>query len=275
MTSPVDALPWLGSGLGYRGEIRDEILAAREEIDFVEVIADQFLAGAHALSQLRSLCEVFTVIPHGISLSVGSASGINHDYLTRIKQVSDITGAPYYSEHLCQTRAPGLEIGHLSPLALTETVLESTIENVELVQDTLEKPLILENVTYLFHIPAPEMSQGEFFSRLVEATGCGVLLDVTNVFINSTNHSFDPSQFLASMPLGSVVQVHLAGGRWSKDVLVDSHSEPIQEESWTLLEELATRAPVRAAIVEHDANFPETLAPILDQVSRARQIIAF
>jgi uncharacterized protein len=270
----VASLPHLGAGLGYRGEIKDTILAARDEIDFVEIIVDQFAGDERGVDEVRELCEVFVVIPHGIALSIGSATGIDRSYLERIKRISDATGAPYYSEHLCMTRAPGLEIGHLSPLALTEEMLELTIENVRVVQDVLEKPLILENVTYLFSIPGEEMTQAAFFERLVESTGCGVLLDVTNVYINSTNHGFDPVEFLDAMPLESVVQIHLAGGYWSHEILVDSHSEPVQEESWELLDQLARRIPIRGAIIEHDANFPETLRPVLDQVARARSIIA-
>ncbi len=273
-SAAVAGLPYLGSGIGYRAEVKDATFAARDAIDFVEVISDQFIDGPRALDELREVCDVFHVIPHGIALSVGSAIGIGAEYLERIKRVSDLTGSPYYSEHLSMTRVPGIEIGHLSPIAMTEELLEIAIENVRTVQEVLEKPLVLENVTYLFTIPGAEMSQGEFFARLVEATGCGVLLDVTNVYINSTNHHFDPVEFLESMPLESVVQVHLAGGYWSHEVLVDGHSEPVQEESWKLLEELASRTSIRGSIIEQDANFPETLEPVLDQVARARSIIA-
>jgi uncharacterized protein len=272
-SAAVASLPYLGAGIGYRSEMSEATLAARNDIDFVEVISDQFLDGPNALDDLHKVCDVFPVIPHGIAMSVGSATGITPGYLQQIKQISDITGSPYYSEHLCMTKAPGIEIGHLSPLAMTETVLDRTIENVQIVQDTLEKPLILENVTYLFSIPGGEITQTEFFERLVDGTGCGVLFDVTNVHINSSNHGFDPIEFMESMPLASVVQIHLAGGHWSHEVLVDSHSELIEEESWELLEELVARTPVRGAIIEHDANFPEELTPLLRQVARARSII--
>jgi len=272
-SAAVASLPYLGAGIGYRIEIKEATLSARDEIDFVEVITDQFLDGPRALDELRELCEQFTVIPHGISMSVGSATGLSPTYLARIKQVSDITGSPYYSEHLCVTRAPGIEIGHLAPLAMTEAVFQRTVENVQIVQETLAKPLILENVTYLFPIPGGEMSQTEFFQRLVAETGCGVLLDVTNVTINAANHGFDPVDFLEAMPLESVVQIHLAGGYWSHEVLIDSHSELVQEESWQLLDELVARAPVRAAIIEHDDDFPDDPGAIIGQVARARAAI--
>ncbi len=267
----VKAIPYLGSGLGYRRELKQEILAAREEIDFLEVLTDQFQP-SWMIEELEQICEIFPVIPHGIGLSVGSMIPLDKGYLRAIKRISDITGSPYYSEHLCVTRAPGIDIGHLSPLWFTEETLENTINNVSYIQDYLGKPLVLENVTYTFDIPGASISQTEFFNRLVDATNCGVLLDVTNVYINSVNHTFDPLAFIEQMPLESVVQVHLAGGYWSQGILVDGHSEPVQEESWKLLEALAARCTVRGAILEHDDNFPEWTL-MLEQIGRARRII--
>jgi len=272
-TSGVAGLPYLGSGLGYREELKDAIFAARDVIDFLEVVAEQFLESPRGLDELRRICDVYPVIPHGLGLSIGSASGVRHEYLSKIKRISDVSGSPYYSEHLCMTSAPGLEIGHLSPLALTEDVLRRAIDNVRVVQEALEKPLVLENVTYLFSIPGEEMTQPEFFARLVESTGCGVLLDITNVFINATNHSFDALEFLLSLPLDSVVQVHLAGGHWARDVLVDSHSALVQQESWQLFYALVARTNVRASIIEHDAGFPDDVGALIDQVARARSIM--
>jgi hypothetical protein len=267
----VKEIPYLGSGLGYRRELKQEILAAREKIDFLEVLTDQFQP-AWMIEELEQLCDVFPVIPHGIGLSVGSMIPLDKDYLRAIKRISDITGSPFYSEHLCVTRAPGIDIGHLSPLWFTEETLENTVRNVSSIQDYLGKSLILENVTYTFDIPGGSISQTEFFNRLVDATNCGVLLDVTNVYINSVNHKFDPLAFIEQMPLESVVQIHLAGGYWSQGILVDGHSEPVQEESWKLLEALAARCKVRGAILEHDDNFPEWTI-MLEQIGRARQII--
>ena len=172
------------------------------------------------------------------------------------------------------TRAPGIDIGHLSPLWFTETVLDITIENVRRVQDYLGKPLVLENVTYPFDIPRADMTQPEFFGRLVEASGCGILLDVTNVYINSVNHHFDPVEFLKNMPLDRVVQVHLAGGFVKDGVMIDGHSEVVDEQSWSLLDTLVSLVPVRASILEHDANFPEQISVLLSQVTRARGILA-
>lgn len=268
----VSDLPVLGSGLGYRAELRKNIIKVKEEIDFLEIITDQFIENPRRMRELEEICTIFTVIPHGIGLSVGSAMPLDQNYLRAIKHISDLTKSPYYSEHLCMTRAPGIDIGHLSPLWFTEAVLENTIRNVTRVQEYIGKPLVLENVTYLVGIPDGNMSQTEFFNRLVEATGCGVLLDVTNIFINSMNHEFDAIAFLEQMPLNRVVQVHIAGGFWRNEIFIDSHSEPVQEETWKLLQALVSRTQVKGVILEHDSNYPE-MPILLYQVAKARQLM--
>jgi uncharacterized protein (UPF0276 family) len=273
MARDVAEIPVLGSGLGYRRELKDAIFRSREAIDFLEIITEQFLGDPALVRELEYLCQTFPVIPHGIGLSVGSKT-LDPVYLEGIRRISDIAAAPYYSEHLAMTRAPGVEIGHLSPLWFTETILRVTTDNVHRVQGLLDKPLVLENVTYAFEIPGAGMTQAEFFTRLVEATGCGVLLDVTNLYINSENHGFDPVGFLKQMPLDRVVQVHLAGGYEADGVKIDSHSEPVEEGSWQLLETLAELTSVKGSIVERDANFPEEIGSLLEQVARAREILS-
>jgi uncharacterized protein (UPF0276 family) len=269
----VSAISMLGSGLGYRRELRDAIFESRDGIDFLEVITEQFIGHPRQLRELEELCAAFPVIPHGIGLSIGSAT-LDDDYLHAIKRVSDLTGSPYYSEHLAMTRAPGIDIGHLSPLWFTERVLQITIDNIRRVQDLLDKPLILENVTYLLEIPRADMPQPEFFARLVECTGCGVLLDVTNVYINSVNHQFDPTAFIKAMPLDRIVQIHLAGGYLHNGVMIDGHSEPVDEGSWDLLATLANLTTIKGCILEHDANFPEQISTLVDQVGRARAVMS-
>lgn len=265
-------IPSLGIGLGYRRQIKEEIFAAHQELDFLEVITEHYIEDPRSIEELKQLCEVFPVIPHGIGLSIGSLAPLNTQYLQAIKRISDITKAPYYSEHLCMTKAPGIDIGHLSPLWFTHETLRKVIDNVSFLQDYLGKPLILENVTYLFDLSGGTISQEDFFNYLVAATGCGVLLDVTNVYINSVNHRFDPLAFLERLPLDHVVQVHLAGGYWLNDILIDGHNAMIQQESWDLLKELTARCHVKGVIIEHDSNFPP-IDLLLQQIGRARQIV--
>jgi len=266
------AIPALGSGLGYRRELKTGIFDNADAIDFLEIVTEHFTDDPADRGELAELCDRFVVIPHGLGLSVGS-DRLDADYLASIRRVSDLTASPYYSEHLAVTRAPGIDIGHLSPIWFTDPVLRRAIDNVRRVQDVLNKPLILENVTYPFDIPRAGMRQAEFFTRLVEATECGVLLDVTNLFINATNHRFDPLAFLHDMPLGHIVQVHLAGGFTHRGVAIDSHSRPVEAGSWELLDTLAALTPIKGSILEHDANYPD-MTVLIEQIARARRALA-
>lgn len=268
----LQAIPDLGSGIGYRRELREAILASRDDIDFVEIVTEQFSRDSRQLDELWELTSSFTVIPHGVGLSVASPR-LNDAYLRTIRRVSDICRSPYYSEHLAITRAPGFDIGHLAPVWYTEPVLANAIDNVSRVQDLLGKPLLVENISYLFEIPAATIPQAEFLSRLCDATGCGILLDLTNLYTNATNHRFDPLAFLDELPLERVVQLHLAGGFWADGVLIDGHCESVEPGSWTLLNALTRRIRVKASILEHDANFPADFSILVDQVRRARNTI--
>jgi len=269
--STLHDIPVLGSGMGFRHQIKEQIFAAQEDIDFVEIITEQYLRNLLSIEKLEEVCDLFQVIPHGVGLSIGSAARPSATYLNRLKRISDITQAPYYSEHLCQTQAPGIDLGHLTPLWFTEETLAHTIDHVNLVQDTLGKPLVLENVTYKFEIPHFSMPQSEFFHRLVEATDCGVLLDLTNIFINATNHGYSAVEFMDAMPLDHVVQTHIAGGYWRNTQVVDSHSHPVQDETWELLTLLAQRIKIKGVILEHDDNFPD-MPNLVSQINKARQI---
>lgn len=272
ITNCTTAIPTLGVGIGYRSELREGIFSNRDHIDFLEIITENYLSHPDAYRSLEELCVLFSVIPHGVNLSIGSMMPLDASYLKAIKRISDVTNAPYYSEHLCMTRTPGRYIGHLAPLWFSEDLLQHVIRRVCMLQDYLEKPLILENVTYMLEIPYSPMSQTEFFQRLVEATGCGILLDVTNVFINAANHAFDAQRFVEQMPLSHLVQVHLAGGYQRGGWYVDGHSELVPPDIFDLFEYLVSLCQVKSVIFEHDAQFPP-ISDLLQQIDRARTIV--
>ena len=275
----VSDIPMLGSGLGFRQEIRDQIIENSAEIDFVEIIAEMYAERPWLWDDLAEICEHFPIIPHGVRLSIGSDLPLDMDFMKKIRAVSEITKAPFFSEHLCMTRAPGIDIGHLSPILFSQALLDTVIDKVNRIQDYLGKPLALENVTYVFDIPNPPMPETEFFNRMVEATDCGVLLDVTNIFINSVNHEFDGVQFMRDMPLDNVVQLHLAGGFWSRHEgeMIDGHCEPVQNGTWELLEAFAKMpSNVKGCILEHDSNYPdEGLGHLLETIAKAREIMGW
>ena len=143
--------------------------------------------------------------------------------------------------------------------------------NIAEVRRRIDVPLILENITYAVALPGAEMDEAEFLAELLDRTGCGLLLDVTNLHTNAINHGFDPIAFLDRLPLDRVVQLHFAGGHWHDGVLVDSHSRPTPPEVWALLEEVLARAPVKGIILERDEDLPP-FGELLDELDRARAI---
>ena len=223
-------IPYIGCGIGLRSDISDETFARSREIDTVEIISDKFFSDriARNIAYLEKAKSYFRVIPHGIKLSIGSASPIPEQYLRDMKWLTDDVGAYYYSDHYALTHDDDmLDIGHLSPLWFTKEMLAHVCSRVDQIQQFIGKPLVLENITAPFTIPEADYEELEFISRVCEKTGCGLLLDVTNVFINAFNQKKDAMQLVRQYPLQNLVHIHLAGGEIHEGVFYDSHSQGI------------------------------------------------
>ncbi len=253
----IDNIPYLGSGFGYRPQLHQDIIEHKDKIDFLEIIAERYAYGSSkSLDKLAELSDDFSIIPHGVGLSIGSYQQVSRNHLEKIKGLLKLTKSPYFSEHLAVTNTPGIDIGHLSPISFNQKVLDKVVENIKFTQDFLEVPLVLENITVGHEIPGSTMLQEEFFNAMCERSGCGMLLDLTNLYTNSVNWSFDMNQRLDEFPLEHVVQIHLAGGTWSGDTLIDSHSESVPAPVWELLELFLKKQSVKGVIIERDSNFP-------------------
>ncbi len=265
-------LPVLGVGMGYRNFYRNHTLPSAEHIDFLEITADHFLGDSREQSQqLDRLQETFTLIPHGLNLSLGSAEGLNRPYLRQLRNLVGRVAPPWWSEHISFTQAAGVEIGHLSPTPFNKAALEKLTENISIAQEEIEVPLILENITYPLRLPWNTIPEEEFLLQLLEKTGCGLLLDVTNLYINSTTHNYDPIALLKNLPSDKVVQLHFVGYQLIEGELVDNHSQPTNDGIWNLLETVLEMFPVKGAILERDGNFP-AMNDIIDELARLRKI---
>lgn len=266
-------LPRLGAGLGYREPFRSALFMNRKAVDFLEITADHYLeAPPEKTAELDLLARHFTLIPHGLNLSLGSAEGIDAGYLRRLAELIERVDPPWWSEHIAFTRAGGVDIGHLAPVPFTREALDVLCRNVATAQQAIGVPLILENITYTVNLPGAELSEPQFLTELVDRTGVGLLLDVTNLYTNSVNHRYDPIAFLEQLPCEKIVQLHFVGGHWQGDTLVDSHSRATPEEVWQLLGEVCARAPVRGTILERDDNLP-AFDELAAEVARAREIL--
>jgi len=265
-------LPVLGVGLGYREPYLTDLFLHRRHVDFVEIVADHFLdAPPEKEQELDLLARHFTVIPHAINLSLGSAEGVDVSYLRKLSELIRRLNPPWWSEHICFTRADGVEIGHLSPVPFTRDAIETLRRNVAEVRRYVDTPLILENIAYVVALPFHELDEASFISEVLHATDCGMLLDVTNLHANAVNHDYDPLVFLERLPLERVVQLHFVGGHWHRGILVDSHSQPTPTEVWALMEEVLSRTKVRGVVLERDDNLP-AFEGLLGELGQARDM---
>lgn len=267
----IATLPALGAGLGFRSPFRGELFLHRDDVDFLEITADHYFdPPAEKRAELELLEDHFTLIPHGLSLSLGSAEGLDPEYTDRLLDLVRRLDPPWWSEHLAFTRAGGIEIGHLAPLPFTREAVGVVCRNVEAVRRRTDVPLILENITYTVDLPGAEMDEAAFLAEVLHRSGCGLLLDVTNLYTNAVNHGYDWRRFLDRLPLERVVQLHFTGGHWRGGTLVDSHSAATPEEVWGVLDAVLERAPVKGVILERDENLPP-FGDLLGELARARE----
>lgn len=264
------AISMAGAGLGYRFELAKELAAHEASIDVVEIMADHWHAPGSP-ERLREIASHFTVVTHGVDLSLAGAGRIDDDYLRFLRSVIEVCGAEYYSEHLAVTHVPGMDSQHLCPPIINEESLQACVRNVTQTQDALGVPLAIENITYTVSTVSDQLAGASFLADLVTETDSLILLDVTNLYINATNHDFDPMDYLKRLPLEKVVHIHLAGGLTRHGKLIDSHSEIIGSEVWDLAREVAQVCQPRTVIVEHDANFPQ-IDSLVDEVVQGREI---
>jgi uncharacterized protein (UPF0276 family) len=268
----ISQLPALGVGLAFREPFRSDVLLHRDGIDFLEITADHYLDVSDAkLQELEMLADHFTLIPHGLSLSLGSAEGMDRGYRNQLVDLVRRIDPPWWSEHIAFTRAGGVELGHLAPVPYSREALDVLTANIAEVKELLDIPLILENITYDFRLPDDELDEGAFLTELADRTGCGLLLDLTNLYTNAANHGGNLIELLGRLPLDRVVQLHFVGGHWEHGVLIDSHSQPVPTQVWELMDFVLARAPVRGAILERDENLPP-FESLLNELQEARAL---
>ena len=266
-------LPKLGIGIGFREQFRADLFLYQTEVDFLEITADHYFdASARKQEELKLLKQHFPLIPHGLNLSLGSAEGIDENYLEKFAQLVDVVKPAWFSDHICFTRSGGKEIGHLAPVPYTNEAVKVFIKNISRVKARINTPLILENITYTNRFPSSEMSEAEFITRILEETGCGLLLDITNLYINSKNFGFDWREFLNELPMERIVQLHFVGAHEHNNRLIDAHANKTNAEIWEVFREVCSRTNVRGVILERDENFPP-FAEILEEIKTARSLL--
>jgi uncharacterized protein (UPF0276 family) len=264
-------LPDLGIGIGLRTVHFDHILRRRPAIDWFEVLSENFMdTGGRPLFVLDQVVERYPVALHGVSLSVGSTDALDRGYLQKLRALAKRTRARWVSDHLCWTGVLGRNTHDLLPLPYDRATLRHVTRRVKQVQDALERPLVLENPSTYLEYARSTMTEWEFLSELCDAAGCGLLLDVNNVYVSSYNHGFDARQYIDGIPADRVVQVHLAGHTNEGTHILDTHSGRAIPQVWKLYERLVARTGPVSTLFEWDASIPP-LAAVVREAAKARR----
>lgn len=221
---------------------------------------------------LEQIAERYPVVMHGVSLSIGSTDPLNLEYLRKLKALARDIKPRWISDHVCWTGVAGRNTHDLLPMPLTEASLEHVVERVRRVQDFLERPLVLENPSTYVGFTGSTLREWEFITRMAEEAGCGLLLDVNNVYVSSVNHDFDPEEFIRSVPHRRVVQFHLAGHTNCRTHLIDTHDDHVVDPVWELYRLAHQLTGGVATLLEWDAKIPPF--PVLHaEVLKAKQYI--
>jgi len=261
----------VGYGLGLRADHYDAILADRPAIDFFEVLTENYLVpGGKPLHYLERIRAQYPVVMHGVSLSIGSTAPLDFDYLRALRGLAQRIEPAWISDHLCWTGVDGINLHDLMPMPYTAAALAHVAARVRQVQDVLDTRILLENVSSYVGYRTSEMSEWEFLTRLTEEADCLLLLDVNNAYVNSVNHGFDATDFIAGVPVERVAQLHLAGHEHHGSFIVDTHDADIDDPVWALYRTTCRRLGPVSTLIERDARIPP-LGPLVPELELARR----
>lgn len=246
----------LGIGIGLRPFHYEEIFSGPPQIDWFEIISENFMTDAPLpLQNLEKILEKYPVVQHGVNLAIGSPEPLDFEYLKRLKKLTALTKTPWLSDHLCWGRLKGAHFHDLLPLPYTKEVIDYVAEKARIVQDFLEIPFALENLSSYVSYNQDEMPEWEFYSAVVEKADISMMLDVNNIYVSSRNHHFDPMQYIQNIPLKRVIQIHLAGHSDHGEYVLDTHDHPVRDEVWELYGKVWPMTCGVSTLLEWDENF--------------------
>lgn len=272
-----DLIPQLGIGIGLRPFHYPEIFSTWPEIDWFELITENFLYGGdEAQGHLEQILAHYPVVLHGVSLSIGSPDPLDFTYLKKLKELARKTKTPWFSDHLCWGRLPGAHYHDLLPLPYQKEVVSYVAERLRIVQDFVEVPFALENVSSYAEFRSDEMSEWEFYTSVVESADVFMMLDVNNIYISSRNHGFSPQEYIRNLPLERVIQIHLAGHSSYEGFCLDTHDYPVHDEVWNLYAQVYPHTQHASTLLEWDERFipfEETWKEALKAKAYQKQIL--
>jgi uncharacterized protein len=265
----------LGFGLGLRTKHYGQVIEggpAAVAVDWWEVISENFMVeGGNPRRILRLVREHWPVALHGVSLSIGTADRIDHDYLNRLATLVDEVQPAVVSDHLCWMTVGGHSSHDLWPLPYTEESLALVVERVKQVQDHIGRRLLLENPSTYVTFTASHIPEAEFMAELAQRADCGLLLDVNNVYVSCRNHGWDPQAYLATIPAARVGQIHLAGHTDLGTHVLDTHDHPVCDAVWDLYRDAIRLLGPVSSMIERDDAIPP-LEELISELNQVRDI---
>jgi hypothetical protein len=248
---------YIGLGLGLRSKHFAHILEHKPAVDWFECISENFMdSGGRPRHVLRQIAEMYPVVMHGVSLSIGSTDPLNMDYLKKLKQLSSEVKPQWISDHLCWTGVNGLNTHDLLPVPLTEETLRHICERINIVQDFLERPFVFENPSTYLSFTQSTIAEYDFLRHMTEETGCGLLLDVNNVYVSAFNNDFDPEHYIRQLPHDHIVQMHIAGHQHHGDHIIDTHDRKVTDDVWRLFHLAWQLTGGVSTLLEWDSQIP-------------------
>ena len=274
MTTRGTAPAAAGVGIGLRAPHYAQVLEGRPALGFVEVHSENFYAeGGAALDWLERFRAAYPLSLHGVGLSLGSADALDARHLEKLARLADRFEPALVSEHLCWSSIAGRHANDLLPLPFTDEALDHVVARVEAVQERLRRAILVENVSSYLTFAHSTIPEWEFVAEVAHRSGCGVLLDVNNIWVNACNHGFDAARYLEAIDPRSVGEIHLAGFDRIGGRLVDTHGTRVADEVWALYRAAIARFGERPTLVEWDTDIPG-LDVLLDEARKARSILA-
>lgn len=265
------------SGIGLRTPHLTEFLEKKPGVAWVEVHAENyFVQGGRPLANLEKVREDYPISLHGVSLSLGSTDDINWQHLTQLRDLSKQIDACLVSDHLSWSSYNGQYFHDLLPLIYTDEALSHVVERIKVVQDFLGRQIILENISQYVSYPQSTMLEWDFFKEVVTQSGCGILLDLTNIHITAMNLDFNPMHYLSALPADAIQEIHLSGftsvQNGSQELLIDTHNTPILPAIWDLFRQALRLYGIKPVMIEWDKDLP-TLDKLCLEAYRAETII--
>jgi len=267
-------IPSLGFGLGLRKEHYNAILETSPDVDWFEVLTENYLVpGGKPLYFLDQICERYTVVMHGVSMSIGSHDPLDLNYLQKVKELAERTQAKWVSDHMCFTGVDGINAHDLLPLPFNEEAVKHVSNKIKQAQDYLGRQILVENASTYITYKQSDMTEWEFTMAVAEESDSLILLDINNIFVSAYNHGFDALDYLDGIAADRVQQHHIAGHSQYEGYIIDTHDNDIVQGVWDLYAEAIKRYGEVSMMIERDDNIPE-LPELLAELQIARDVFA-